>query len=76
MNNGIRDRLLAGETVNVQGKYTAKRFQMGRVEGALGIYFLCAFENGRRVRNENVMWGTESAEAWIRAVRIAPSPLA
>lgn len=65
----LRNRLLAGERVDVQGRYTARKFQMGIVESSLGVRFLCAFVEGRRVPKENVMWGTETAESWLRGVR-------
>ena len=65
----LRERLLAGERVLVQGKYTARKFQMGIVEASLGVRFLCAFDKGRAVSKENVLWGTETAERWLRGVR-------
>jgi hypothetical protein len=63
---GLKERLLAGERIKVQGRYTAKRFHLGIVEAPLGVKFLCAFdEQGRRVR------GSAQAEAWLMGVRLA-----
>ena len=68
----LRERLLNGEKVAVQGKYTAKRFYIRRVEGSLGVFFLQAYEmDGKRVKNESVRWNHPTCEAWIRGVRIA-----
>lgn len=65
----LRKRLLCGERVAVQGKYTARRFHMGIITASLGVKFLCAFVDGKRVAKESVMWGTETADAWLRGVR-------
>jgi hypothetical protein len=66
-------RLECGETVSVQGRYCPCRFEMKIIEGALGTRWLTAVVNGKRVPNQNVLWGSHSARAWMRAVRIAIS---
>ena len=67
----LRERLLKGERVKVQGKYTAKRFQMQRVEASWGVWFLQAFDlDGKRIAHESVLWNHPSADAWIQGVRL------
>lgn len=68
----LRERLVNGEKILVQGKYTATRFYMQRREASLGVFFLHALDlKGNAFPGENVLWNSPTCNAWIRGVRVA-----
>lgn len=70
----LRERLLTGERVKVQGKYSGTRFHLEIRHGELGTQWLTACDSsGLAFRKQNVQWGTDAAESWIRGVRVAIS---
>lgn len=56
--------LLAGGKLKVKA-WTGKVFYLGIHQASLGVRFLCAYQNGRRIRNASCMWNTWTATDWL-----------